>query len=60
MASFSMGILVGPAIGSTLSALTATYFACGCGLLCIAYTYFLVPESLSQQAMAEVGVSPDH
>lgn len=54
MASFSVGILIGPAIGSMLSALAATYGACACGLLCIAYVYFVVPESLSQEAMQEV------
>ncbi len=54
MASFSVGILVGPAVGSMLSALTATWVACSCGLLTVAYVYFLVPESLSQAAMLEV------
>jgi hypothetical protein len=54
MASFSVGILIGPAIGSMLTPLTATYGACVCGLLCIVYVYFFVPESLSQQAMEEV------
>lgn len=55
MASFSVGILVGPAIGSVLSPLAATYGACACGLLCIVYVYFVVPESLSPEAMQEVG-----
>lgn len=55
MASFSVGILIGPAIGSVLSPLSATYGACVCGLLCIVYVYFFVPESLSQRAMEEVG-----
>lgn len=53
MASFSVGILIGPAIGSMLDPLAATYGACGCGLLCILYVYFLVPESLSPEAMLE-------
>ena len=54
MASFSVGVLIGPAIGATLSATMAAYLACGFGLLCVAYTFFLVPESLSSASLSEV------
>lgn len=53
MASFSVGILIGPAVGSLMDAITAAYVACGLGLSCVLYVIFLVPESLTETNMAE-------
>lgn len=54
MAAFSVGILVGPAIGSMLSATAASYGGCACGAACVLYVWAFIPESLTDAAREKV------
>ena len=54
MASFSMGILIGPALGAVLNPLVAASVAAGTGAVCILFIMLLLPESLSQEAATAV------
>eukprot|EP00891_Asterochloris_glomerata_P006385 jgi/Astpho2/6385/Aster-06047 len=53
MASFSVGILVGPVMSRYLTAMTASYVAMGGVAFCLAYVAVMLPESLSQQSRLE-------
>lgn len=58
MAAFSVGILVGPAIGSMLSATAASYGGCACGAACVLYVWAFIPESLTDAAREKVTSGP--
>jgi len=49
MASFSLGILIGPVIGAFLNPLVAASVAAATGGFCMLFIAFLLPESLSQE-----------
>mmetsp|Transcript_12814 Transcript_12814/g.38699 ORF Transcript_12814/g.38699 Transcript_12814/m.38699 type:complete len:525 (-) Transcript_12814:561-2135(-) len=50
MGSFSVGILIGPAIGSMLTATAAAAAGCVCGAICVLYAWLVLPESLTVAA----------
>lgn len=54
LASLSLGILIGPAIGGMLDPLTASLTASVIGALCMLYVVFFLAESLSPHAAAAV------
>ena len=57
MASFSLGILIGPVIGAFLNPLVAASVAAGTGGVCMLFIAFLLPESLSQEDSEAVRAS---
>lgn len=54
MGSFSVGILIGPAIGSMLTATAAAAAGCVCGAICVLYAWLVLPESLTVAARDKV------
>ncbi|DBA82924.1 hypothetical protein WJX77_008143 [Trebouxia sp. C0004] len=53
LASFSMGILIGPPIGSLLQPIIASYIAMSCVGGALLYVIFILDESLSERSIAE-------
>lgn len=51
MASFSFGILIGPALGSAFTAKTSALAGCVVGFLSALYVFLFIPESLSKESM---------
>jgi len=54
LASFSMGILIGPPIGGLLQPIVASYTAMSCVGGALLYVIFILDESLSERSKAEV------
>eukprot|EP00208_Stichococcus_sp_RCC1054_P002415 CAMPEP_0206141142 /NCGR_PEP_ID=MMETSP1473-20131121/11913_1 /ASSEMBLY_ACC=CAM_ASM_001109 /TAXON_ID=1461547 /ORGANISM="Stichococcus sp, Strain RCC1054" /LENGTH=528 /DNA_ID=CAMNT_0053535571 /DNA_START=129 /DNA_END=1715 /DNA_ORIENTATION=+ len=50
MAAFSVGVIFGPAIGNVLDATQTAAAACVCGVCCVLYVCFFIPESLTDAA----------
>ena len=60
MASFSLGILIGPVIGAFLNPLVAASVAAATGGFCMLFIAFLLPESLSQEDSEAVRMLTHH
>ena len=58
LASFSMGILIGPPIGGLLPPIIASYVAISCVLGSLLYVVVVLEESLSERSRLEVGTHP--
>ena len=60
LASFSMGILIGPPIGGLLPPIIASYTAVSCVGATMLYVIFVLDESLSERSKQEVSLKPSN